>query len=55
MKVRRDGKTTKKTGASDGALKETRRYWKLKEKALDHTGWRTCFGGGCGHVRQTKE
>jgi hypothetical protein len=22
-------------------LKETRKYWKLKELTLDHTGWRT--------------
>jgi hypothetical protein len=27
-------------------LKENRRYWKLKEEALDHTLWRTCFGRG---------
>jgi hypothetical protein len=35
-------------------LKEMRRYWKLKEEALDRTVWRTRFGRGCGHVvRQT--
>ena len=31
-------------------LKETRRYRKLKEEALDHTVWRTRFGRGCGSV-----
>jgi len=29
-------------------LAETRRYWKLKEEALDHTPWRICFGRGYG-------
>ena len=28
-------------------LKEKRGYWKLKEKALDRTVWRTGFGRGC--------
>jgi hypothetical protein len=27
-------------------LKEKRRYWKLKEEALDRTLWRTLFGRG---------
>jgi hypothetical protein len=37
-------------------LKENRRYWKLKEEALDHTLWRTRFGRGDGPVvRQTAE
>jgi hypothetical protein len=37
-------------------LKETGRYWKLKEEALDRTLWRTRFGSGYGHVvRQTAE
>jgi hypothetical protein len=37
-------------------LKEKRRYWKLKEKALDRTLWRTRFGRGYGPVvRQTAE
>jgi hypothetical protein len=37
-------------------LKEKRRYWKLKEEALDLTMWRTCFGRGYGPViRQTAE
>jgi hypothetical protein len=37
-------------------LKEKRRYWKLKEEALDRTHWRTCFGRGYGPVvRQTTE
>jgi hypothetical protein len=34
-------------------LKEKRRYWKLKEEALDRTLWRTRFGRGI--VRQTTE
>jgi hypothetical protein len=29
-------------------LKEMRRYWKLKEEALDRTLWRTRFGRGYG-------
>ena len=28
-------------------LKEERRYWELKEEALDYTVWRTRFGRGC--------
>jgi hypothetical protein len=37
-------------------LKEKRRYWKLKEEALDRTQWRTRFGRGNGPVvRQTTE
>jgi hypothetical protein len=37
-------------------LKEKRRYWKLKEEALDHTLCRTRFGRGYGPVvRQTAE
>jgi hypothetical protein len=37
-------------------LKEERRYWKLKEEALDRTLWRTRFGRGYGPVvRQTTE
>jgi hypothetical protein len=36
-------------------LKEKRRYWKLKEEAIDRT-WRTRFGRGYGPViRQTTE
>jgi hypothetical protein len=31
-------------------LKENRKYWKLKEEALDRTLWRTRFGGGYGPV-----
>ena len=31
-------------------LKETRRYLKMKEKALDRTFWRTNFGRGYGHI-----
>jgi hypothetical protein len=37
-------------------LKGKRRYWKLKEEALDRSLWRTRFGRGYGPVvRQTKE
>jgi hypothetical protein len=37
-------------------LKEKKRYWKLKEEALDRTLWRTRFGRGYGPVvRQTTE
>jgi hypothetical protein len=32
-------------------LKETRRYWKLKEKALDRAVLRTSLGRGYGLVR----
>jgi hypothetical protein len=37
-------------------LKEMKRYWKLKEEALDRTLWRARFGRGYGPVvRQTTE
>jgi hypothetical protein len=37
-------------------LKQKRRYWKLKEEALDCTLWKTRFGRGYGPVvRQTTE
>jgi hypothetical protein len=37
-------------------VKEKRRYWKLKEEALDRTLWRIRFGRGYGPVvRQTTE
>jgi hypothetical protein len=37
-------------------LKERRRYWKMKEEALDRTLWRTRFERGYGPVvRQTTE
>jgi hypothetical protein len=37
-------------------LKVKRRYWKLKEEALDRTLWRSRFGRGYGPVvRQTTE
>jgi hypothetical protein len=37
-------------------IKEKKRYWKLKEEALDRTLWRTRFGRGYGPVvRQTTE
>jgi hypothetical protein len=36
--------------------KEKRRYWKLKEEALDRTLWRTRFGRDYGPVvKQTTE
>jgi len=31
-------------------LNETRGYWKLKEKAVGRTVWRTGFGAVCGLV-----
>jgi hypothetical protein len=37
-------------------LKEKRRYWKLKEEALDRTQWRTRFGRGYGPIiKQARE
>jgi hypothetical protein len=37
-------------------LKKKRRYWKLKEEALDRTVWRTCFRRDYGPVvRQSAE
>jgi hypothetical protein len=37
-------------------IKENKRYWKLREEALDHTLWRTRFGRGYEpFVRQTSE
>ena len=36
-------------------LKETRGYYKLKEKALDRTLWRTRFGSGYVPVYKTIE
>jgi hypothetical protein len=37
-------------------LKKVRVYWKLQERGLDRTLWRTRFGGGYGPVvRQIKE
>jgi hypothetical protein len=35
-------------------LKETRGYYKLKEKVLDRTLRRTGFGRVCGHVAKTE-
>jgi len=45
--IRRRGR--RRTQLLDG-LKETRRYRKLKEEALDHTLWRTRFWRGYGPV-----
>jgi hypothetical protein len=42
-------KIRRKEGQLDD-LKETRRYWKLKEEAQDRTPWRTQFGKGYGPV-----
>jgi hypothetical protein len=37
-------------------LKKKKRYWKLKEEALDRTLWRTRFGRSYGPVvKQTRE
>jgi hypothetical protein len=36
-------------------LKETRRYWKLKEEALDSPLWRTLFGRGYGPVVRLRD
>jgi len=37
-------------------IKKTRGYWKLEEKELDHTLWRSRVGRGCGPVvRRTTE
>jgi hypothetical protein len=37
-------------------LKEKKRYWKLKEEAVDRTMWRSRFGRGYGPVvRRTAE
>jgi len=32
------------------SVKENRRYWKLKEEALDRNLWRTVFGRDCDPV-----
>jgi hypothetical protein len=36
-------------------LKEKRRYWKLKEQALDGTVWRTRFRRGYGSIARDTE
>jgi hypothetical protein len=47
-KVRRDGKTWKKSRHLLDERKEKRRYWKLKEEALERTVWKAryerCYG-----------
>ena len=35
--------------------KEKRRYWELKEEALDRTLQGTCFGKGCGLVTKVRK
>ena len=51
----RDGKTMKKTWAATKNLIEKRKYWKLKEEALDHTLRIIRFERGYGRiVRQTR-
>ena len=42
------GKQGRRRKQTLGDLKETRRYWKLKEEALDRTLWRNRFGRGYG-------
>jgi hypothetical protein len=55
-KDRSDGKTRKRRKQLLNDLKETRGYWKLKEKEPDRTLWRILFGRGYGPVvRQTTE
>jgi len=52
QKGREDEEEERKQPLDD--LAETRRYWKLKEEALDPTLWWTRFGIVCGlAVRQT--
>jgi len=34
-------------------FKEKKRYWKLKEKTVDHTVWGTCFGRDYGTVARS--
>jgi hypothetical protein len=52
-RIEMTGKRRRKLLLDD--LKEKRRYWKLKEDALDRTLWRTRFGRGYGPVvRQTQ-
>jgi hypothetical protein len=48
--------TERRERRSKQLLDDQRRYWKLKEKALDRTAWRIRFGIGYGPVvRQTTE
>jgi hypothetical protein len=42
--------TGKRGRRSSHLLDKKRRYWKLKEEALDHTLWRTRFGRVYGRV-----
>jgi hypothetical protein len=49
-----NGKTTTLLLFLDSLFQKQKRYWKLKEEALDRTLWRTRFGRGYGPVvRQT--
>jgi hypothetical protein len=45
--MRRDDKEERRKQLVDD-VREKRRYWSLKEEALDGTLWRTRFGIGCG-------
>jgi hypothetical protein len=59
-KIEKRQEVTRRRGRRSKQLlddpKEKRRYWKLKQEALDCTMWRTCFGKGYGPVvRQTAE
>jgi hypothetical protein len=49
-KYRSDGKTRKKRKQLLDDLKEMRGYWTLKQKVLDRTICRTCFGRDHGPV-----
>jgi hypothetical protein len=55
-RIEMTGRRRKRRKQLPNDLKEKRRYWKLKEEALDRTAWRTRFARGYGHfVRQTTE
>jgi len=46
-----DGKTKEKTSTATGwRWGRKKGYYKLKEEALDRTGWSNGFGRGCGPV-----
>jgi hypothetical protein len=55
-RIEMTGKRGRRRKQLQNDLKEKKRYWKLKEEALDRTLWRTRFGRGYGSVvRQTTE
>jgi hypothetical protein len=45
-----EGKIGRRRKQLLASLKEMRRYWKFKQKALDRTLWKTSFGRGYGAV-----